>query len=262
MQLVKSLQPLASIQSPLAMNTLLAALPPEDSRRVSSELTWRSVRVRTPLRKDGDPVTEIYFPGRSFSSVTSSMEDGGVIEVAAIGREGMIGIEAVLEHQLSNGSPIAASGDAIVQMVGDPMAVMSLEAFDREMARRGAFFEVMTRYSQIFVASLMQTVACSGLHSAEQRCCRWLLTAHDRIERDAFPLTHELVAAMLGLRRPTVTLVFSDLSRAGLVAHNRGHVRIVNRTRLEQVACECYRKTGLLLSRLLPPKPGDYASLV
>ena len=80
---------------------------------------------------------------------------------------------------------------------------------------------------------LMQSVACNGLHSAEQRCCRWLLMTHDRIAQDEFPLTHEFLAIMLGVRRPTVTLVMAELARAGIVSHVRGHVRIVDRKGLE-----------------------------
>jgi CRP-like cAMP-binding protein len=129
--------------------------------------------------------------------------------------------------------------------------VMSIEAFRREMDRRGAFYDRITKYSQAFVNMLMQSVACNGLHSAEQRCCRWLLTTHDRIEQDEFPLTHEFLAIMLGVRRPTVTLVMADLARAGVVSHVRGHVRITDRKGLENAACECYRNVRAVFDRLL-----------
>ena len=225
-------------------NNLLASLPPEDYQRVSAELTWRPLKVRQVLHKHGEPIAEVYFPGRSVCSITNTMEDGGVVEVAMIGREGFVGMSAVF------GAPVA-TGDAVVQLAGEPAAVMSYEAFRREMDRRGAFYERMTRYSQAFLNMLMQSVACNGLHSAEERCCRWLLMTHDRIEQDEFPLTHELLAIMLGVRRPTVTLVMADLTRPGIISHVRGHVRIVDRGALEQTACECYRNVRSVFERLV-----------
>jgi CRP-like cAMP-binding protein len=228
------------------MNTLLASLPPEEYQRVSNELTWRPLKVRQVLHKHGEPLSEVYFPGRSVCSITNVMEDGGVVEVATVGREGLVGVSAVF------GAPVA-SGEAFVQIAGEPAAVMSIDAFRREMDRRGAFYDIVTRYSQAFVNMLMQSVACNGLHSAEQRCCRWLLMSHDRIAQDEFPLTHELLAIMLGVRRPTVTLVMADLTRAGIVSHVRGHIRIVDRKALEAASCECYRNVRMVFERLLVP---------
>jgi CRP-like cAMP-binding protein len=172
------------------------------------------------------------------------MEDGAVVEVATVGREGLIGIAAVF------GAPVS-TGEAFVQIAAEPAAVMGIEAFRREMDRRGAFFDRVTRYSQAFVTMLMQSVACNGLHSAEQRCCRWLLMTHDRIAQDEFPLTHEFLAIMLGVRRPTVTLVMAELTRAGIISHVRGHIRIVDRPALELAACECYRNIRMASDRLL-----------
>lgn len=227
-----------------SVNRLLASLPPEDYQRVSAELTWRPLKVRQVLHKHGEPVAEVYFPGRSVCSITNTMEDGGVVEVAMVGREGFVGMSAAF------GVPVAA-GDAIVQLADEPAAVMSYDAFRRELDRRGAFYDRVTRYSQAFVNMLMQSVACNGLHSAEERCSRWLLMTHDRIGQDEFALTHELLAIMLGVRRPTVTLVMADLTRAGIIAHVRGHVRVVDRQGLERTACECYRNIHGVFERLV-----------
>jgi CRP-like cAMP-binding protein len=224
---------------------LLSSLPQEDYLRVYSQLTWRPLRVRQVLHKHGEPIGEIFFPGRSVCSITNAMEDGGVVEVATVGREGLVGIGAVLGNSV-------ASGDAFVQVAAEPAAVMSISAFRREMERRGPFYDAVTRYSQAFVALLMQSVACNGLHSAEQRCCRWLLMTHDRIGQDEFPLTHEFLAIMLGVRRPTVTLVMAELARAGIISHVRGHIRIADRAGLEGASCECYRNLRAVFDRLLP----------
>jgi CRP-like cAMP-binding protein len=253
MQLSKTVQPVTVTAPQWSMNSLLASLPADDYQRVSSDLTWRPLKVRQVLHKHGEPVSEIYFPGRSVCSITNVMEDGGVVEVATVGREGLVGIAAVF------GAPVA-SGEAFVQIAAEPAAVMGIDAFRREMERRGAFYDRVTRYSQAFVSMLMQSVACNGLHSAEQRCSRWLLMTHDRIAQDEFPLTHEFLAIMLGVRRPTVTLVMADLTRAGIVSHVRGHVRIVDRKGLEQTTCECYRNIRMVSDRLLrQPERHDVA---
>ena len=244
MQLSNPVQPLTTGGPQWSMNKLLASLPADEYQRVSSDLTWRPLKVRQVLHKHGDPLAEVYFPGRSVCSVTNVMEDGSVVEVATVGREGLVGVSAVF------GAPVA-TGAAFVQIPGEPAAVMGIDAFRREMERRGAFHDRVTKYSQAFVNMLMQSVACNGLHSAEQRCCRWLLTTHDRIAQDEFPLTHEFLASMLGVRRPTVTLVMAELTRAGIVSHVRGHVRIVDRSGLEEASCECYRNVRGAYERLL-----------
>ena len=245
MQLAKPVQTLTSAPAHWSMNVLLSSLPPDDFQRVSGNLTWRPLKVRQVVHKHGEPIAEVYFPSRSVCSITNAMEDGGMVEVATVGREGLVGIGAVL------GNAVAA-GDAFVQVAGDPAAVMGIDAFTREMERGGAFHDAMTRYSQAFVSLLMQSVACNALHSAEQRCCRWLLMTHDRIQQDEFPLTHEFLAIMLGVRRPTVTLVMAELTRAGIVSHVRGHVRIVDRRALEAASCECYRNVRAVFDRLAP----------
>ena len=245
MQTSKTTQQVTVGVLPGTLNNLLASLPAEDFRRVSADLTWRTLRVRQTLHKNGEPLTEIYFPGRSVCSITNVMEDGGIVEVATVGREGLVGVNAVFGNSV-------ASGDAFVQIAGEPAAVMGIEAFRREMERRGAFYDAVTRYSQAFVSLLMQSIACNGLHSAEQRCSRWLLMTHDRVGQDEFALTHEFLAIMLGVRRPTVTLVIAELARAGMVSHVRGHIRIVDRKALEGAACECYRNVKMSFDRLLP----------
>lgn len=228
------------------MNGLLSSLPAEEFQRVSAYLTWRPLKVRQVLHKRGEPIAEVYFPGRSVCSITNTMEDGGIVEVATVGREGMVGVGAAIGN-------LMATGDAFVQIAAEPAAVMPIDAFNREFEARGAFHAAVTRYSQAFMSLLMQSVACNGLHSAEERCCRWLLMTHDRIAQDEFPLTHEFLAIMLGVRRPTVTLVMAELARAGIVSHVRGHVRIVNRPGLEEASCECYRNIRSVYDRLLTP---------
>jgi CRP-like cAMP-binding protein len=229
-------------------NRLLAALPADEYQRIARDLVTRPLRLRQVLHKHGDKLTEVHFTGRGICSITNAMEDGGMVEVATVGNEGFIGIGAALGDSI-------ASGEAFVQVQGDPAQVMSLDAFQREMDRRGAFYDLVSRYTQAFVGLVMQSVACNGLHSAEERCCRWLLMTHDRVEHDEFALTHEFMAMMLGVRRPTVTLVMAELTNAGIISHVRGRVRVVDRQGLEGASCECYKTVRALYDRLLPPPP-------
>jgi len=175
--------------------------------------------------------------------VVTVLEDGSMVEVATIGKEGLLGVSAVL-----NGDPSPAA--AMVQAETDACYKMAVGAFREEMDRHGPFHHLMTRYAQALTGFIMQSTACNAVHSVEQRLSRWLLMAHDRIGRDDFPLTQEFVAMMLGTSRPTVTVVAGTLQKAGLITYNRGHVTIVNREKLEAASCECYRTATNLLNKV------------
>jgi CRP-like cAMP-binding protein len=163
-----------------------------------------------------------------------------MVEVATIGREGMIGVSAVMD-----GTPVTSA--AMVQGETDTCYRMKVEAFRREVDRRGAFHELMAHYAQALFGFVAQSTACNAVHSVEQRLARWLLMAHDRMGSDEFALTQEFVAMMLGATRPTVTVVAGTLQRAGLITYHRGHVTIVDREQLESASCECYRAATNLL---------------
>ena len=184
----------------------------------------------------------MYFPGGGFCSILTVLKDGGMVEVATIGREGMIGVSAVLD-----GTPVTSA--AMVQGETDTCYRMKVDAFRREIDRHGAFHELMTHYTQALYGFVAQSTACNAVHSVEQRLARWLLMARDRMGRDDFPLTQEFVSMMLGASRPTVSIVAGTLQRAGLITYHRGHVRIVDGEKLEAASCECYRAaTNLLLA--------------
>ena len=137
---------------------------------------------------------------------------------------------------------------------------MTVAAFQAELANCPAFESRVRNYAQAFIGFVMQSVACNARHLVDARCCRWLLHAHDRLAADDLALTHDLLSTMLGVRRPTVTLVMAELTRAGIVSHVRGHVRIVDRKGLEQTTCECYRNIRSVSDRLLrQPERHDVA---
>ena len=127
---------------------------------------------------------------------------------------------------------------------------MPIDAFRRELDRRGAFHDLLTRYAAAHIAFIMQSTACNAKHSVEQRLARWLLLAHDRVAADEFPLTQEFAAMMLGASRPMVSVVASVLQKSGLISYHRGVVQIVNRRKLERASCECYQVTTDLLAQV------------
>jgi CRP-like cAMP-binding protein len=172
------------------------------------------------------------------------LNDGSMVEVATIGREGMLGVSAVL-----NGDPSPAA--AMVQGETDTCYRMPADVFRQEIDRGDVFHDLMARYSQALGGFIMQSTACNAVHSVEQRLARWLLMAHDRVGKNEFPLTQEFVAMMLGVSRPTVTVVAGTLQKAGLITYHRGHLTIVDREKLEAASCECYVTTTKLLANVI-----------
>ena len=232
-------------QVPRSPNKLLASLPVEDYERIASSLTSVPMRLKKVLHKQDEPIEVVYFPSGGAVSLVKMLKDGQVAEVATIGSEGAVGASVFFGQRV-------ADCDVLVQLEGPPAEVMSAARFNAEMDRRGAFFNHVVRYNQALMSQIMQTTVCNGLHSAEQRCCRWLLMTHDRAGVVEFPLTHECLATMLGVRRPTVTIVANQLQRAGLIQYRRGFVTIVDRAKLEAASCECYATVKEQMTRLLP----------
>lgn len=230
---------------PHSSNKLLASLPLEDYQRLAPNLSRVPMKLKQVLHKQDEPIQHVYFPGGGAISLVKTLKDGQVAEVATVGSEGAVGASVFFGQRV-------ADCDVLVQLAGPQAEAMSAESFNAEMDKRGAFFNHVIRYNQALMSQIMQTTVCNGLHSAEQRCCRWLLMTHDRAGTDEFPLTHEFLATMLGVRRPTVTLVANQLQRDGLIQYRRGFVTIVDRGKLEAAACECYATVREQLRRLLP----------
>jgi CRP-like cAMP-binding protein len=232
----------ARLSSAAIKNLLLSSLPLGEQERILALLEVTSLSVKELLHKPGELIEHVYFPGGGFCSIVTVLEDGEMVEVAVVGREGMVGVTA-------EAGWLPLSSAAMVQASTDVCYRMTTAAFRREMDQRGAFHGVVTRYTQALMGVIMQATACNAAHSIEQRLARWLLLARDRVGVDEFPLTQEFVAMMLGASRSTVTVVAGMLQKAGLIAYRRGRVAIVDSSRLETMSCECYRiSTNLLRS--------------
>ena len=128
----------------------------------------------------------------------------------------------------------------MVQVPDGSIVKLSEKAFRRELAAHGSFHDLVGRYIQATIAQMMQSTACNALHHVQQRCARWLLMTHDRMHEQDFHLSHEFLAVMLGVQRPTVTVVAGNLQQAGLISYKHGVVKVLDRAGLEAAACECY----------------------
>lgn len=230
---------------PRPKNLILRALPPGDYARLAPGMGYAELPARKVLYRDGEPITTVYFPDGGVCSVTRVMDDGRMVEVGAVGREGVIGYMAGLGDDI-------ATGDCLVQVPGGGAQTMRGAEFRAEMRSCGHLYEVVARFMNAMNVLTQQSVACNALHTAEERCARWLLMVHDRAGADNFPLSHEFLAVMLGVRRPTATIAAGILQKAGVISYRRGRMTIVDRDGLEGASCECYGAVQEHFNRLLP----------
>jgi CRP-like cAMP-binding protein len=214
-------------------NRLLAALPALDYNRIAQQLRVRTTVTGTPLYQRGRRIDDVYFPNGGVYSVTTRLRDGSLVEVATVGREGMLGVGTFLGDR-------TGTGPTFQQVADGPVPTLSVAAFVRETAASRTFREVVALYAQAMLLQTMQCAACNARHDVTQRCCRWLLQTHDRVDADDFALKHEFLAIMLGVHRPTVTVVLHGLQETGMIWSRYGRMRVLRRRQLEAASCECY----------------------
>ncbi len=224
-------------------NRLLAALPARDYARILNHLQMNTVLVGRTLQVPDTPVTDVYFPNGGVFSVTNEMRDGTLVEVATVGLEGMLGIGVFLGDR-------SGTGRTFQQVPNGLVPSMTVARFVKESAAAGPFRDVVALYAQANLLQIMQCAACNALHGVKERCCRWLLQTQDRVGREDFLLKHEFLAIMLGVHRPTVTLVIGALQHAGLISSRYGRIRVLKRRKLEQASCECYEVIKAHFQRL------------
>jgi CRP-like cAMP-binding protein len=200
-------------------------------------------QIGEPLIQHGVEIRDVYFPNSGVYSVTTQMSDGGLVEVATVGNEGMLGVSVFLGDMLG-------TGRTMMQVPGGLLPAIGVRRFIEHVALPGPFRSIIARYSQAYLLQIMQCTACNALHHVEPRCCRWLLQTHDRVDTNQLLLKHEFLAVMLGVHRPTVTLVLGALQKKGLIATRYGRIDILDRSGLEALACECYAATREQFARL------------
>jgi CRP-like cAMP-binding protein len=214
-------------------NRILAALPRADYDRILRYVRMSTVTIGDTLQAHRVRIKDVYFPNGGVYSITNEMRNGGLVEVATVGREGMLGIGVFLGDR-------AGMGRTFQQVANGPLPSMPAARFLEETTSAGPFREIVSVYAQANLLQIMQCTACNALHSVTQRCCRWLLQTRDRVDDDTFLLKQKFLAVMLGVYRPTVTVVLRALQREGLIASRYGRIQILERKRLEAASCECY----------------------
>lgn len=214
------------------MNRVLAALSPKGLARLIDHFEPVILPKKEILFEVGAPLSHVYFIEEGLASVITTMEDGGSSEVGMVGREGLVGVSALLGGHRS-------AQHVVMQLPGRGHRIPALRCksvFDESSEVRTA----VLRFTEDLLNLSSQTAACNRLHSIEQRSARWLLMASDRVASNFLPLTQEFLAAMLGVRRSGVSEAASELQRSGLIRYRRGRITIIDRDGLQDIACECY----------------------
>ena len=216
-------------------NLILSALAPASLQRLAPNLEAVELSQGRALHRADALIEHIYFLDKGLASLVKTMEDGRSIEVGAVGIEGALGILAAF----GIGRTVV---DAIIQLPSHGLRIRP-SALQEEMARNPTLRTLILRSAQHTLSQVVQIAACNSLHSLRERCCRWLLTAHDSAGSNSFPVTHEILAAVLGVQRTGVSVIANTLRQSGLIAYRYGQLTITDRSGLERYACECY---GLL----------------
>jgi CRP-like cAMP-binding protein len=227
-----------------AGNRLLIALPPRSLKEIMPELGRISCKHDDCLTDIDEPLDRIYFPDTCVISMQAVYADGSTIEMATIGKEGCAGIQAAFGAKTS-------SARFLVQIPG-LVTQMRRAAFVRAMTTVPSFRSLMHAYVPAFMDQVLVSGACNGRHSIKQRLARWLLLMRDRFDDDILPITQDILAAMLGVLRPTITVAARELERDGLITRGRRQITIIDRKGLLQASCECYPMIRARFASYLP----------
>ncbi len=213
-------------------NRVLLALPASSRDHILHHCKHVEFPAGHTLYLAEEPVQLAYFIDSGLVSLIKTMQNGRRAEIGAIGTEGVVGLFAAL------GLPYAIA-EYVVQI---PVSAwcMNIAAMRQEITSNYKFHDVFYKYLFLFADQIAQTAACNRVHPLYQRCCRWLLFAHDNAFSDQFNFTHEFFASLLGVQRPSLTLVANSLQKRGLIKYKHGHLTILDRRGLEKASCECY----------------------
>jgi len=230
-------------------NHLLAALPEADYTRLLPDLEPLSMPLGWALYEPGGHMAYLYFPTTSLVSLLYVMEDGSSAEIAITGNCGLVGISLLMGGETT-------PSRAVVQSAGNGYRLRA-GVVKKEFSMGGNLQHLALRYTQALITQMAQTAVCNRHHSLDQQLCRWLLLSLDRLQGNELVMTQELIANMLGVRREGVTEAAGHLQADGLIHYSRGHIKVLDRAKLEQRVCECYAVVKKEYDRLLPYKiPG------
>jgi CRP-like cAMP-binding protein len=224
-----------------AANRVLANIPPREYKRLHAQLEPVELKFGEVLYEPGKAIKHVYFPVDCLISLLTAVDKRRTLEVGMVGNEGMAGMPFILGMGVSGVRAIVQGGGTALRMASGPFRV----EFDRNQPLQDALY----RYTYALMAQISQTAACNRFHDAEPRLCRWLLMTRDRVGADEFPLTHEFLAHMLGMRREGVTEAASALKRRKLITYTRGKIQILDVKGLRKSSCSCYQLVKAVFDR-------------
>jgi len=213
-------------------NRLLAALSKAELDRLTARMELVALKLGETIYEPGQPLHYAWFPTTSIISLHYVMETGASAEAAGVGNEGMVGVPLFLGGNTTPSSAVVQTAGFAYRL--DPHILKA------EFNCGDVMHRLLLRYTQALMTQMFQTAACNRHHSVEQQLCRWLLMTVDRIPTGELVMTQELVANMLGVRRESVTEAAGSLQNAGCIRYRRGHIAVLDRSKLEHRVCECY----------------------
>ena len=225
-------------------NHLLAALSATELRRIRRKLDLVDMPLGEVVYESGRLQPYVYFPTTCIVSLLYVLENGASAEIAVVGNEGMVGVSLFMGGETTPSRAVVQSAGEAYRLPGQVMK--------DEFTRGGAMQHLMLRYTQSLITQMAQTAVCNRHHSVDQQLCRWLLLSIDRLPSPEITMTQELIANMLGVRREGVTEAAGKLQKAGVIIYRRGHIKVLDRARLESMSCECYDVVRRETERLLP----------
>jgi len=226
-------------------NRLLDQLPPEELERLSQQMEHQVLPLRETLLAPRAPLQYAYFPVTNVLSTIVVLRDGSAVEAAAIGNEGVAGVGLLIGERLSSYS-------LVQQVEGECLRVPAVN-FRNMLRESPQLRNVVERYALILLRQCAQNAACNARHDSEQRLSRWLLACADRAGRDEFDFTQDYLGVMLGISRQSVSAVIQSLQMQALISYRRRHLQILDRSRLQLTACECYEVAVATYNELMEP---------
>ena len=225
-------------------NLLLAALSLAELKRMRRHLQLAQMNLGDVIYESGRPQEYVHFPTDCIVSLLYVLENGASAEIAVVGKEGVVGVSLFMGGETT-------PSRAVVQSAGNAFRLPS-QYVKAEFNRGGSMQHLMLRYTQSLITQMAQTAVCNRHHSVDRQLCRWLLLSIDRLPVAELTMTQELIANMLGVRREGVTEAAGKLQKAGVIEYRRGHIKVLDRPKLETMSCECYEVVRRETERLLP----------
>jgi CRP-like cAMP-binding protein len=224
-------------------NLLLSRLPEPEYARLKPHLEWIPNPLKSVFYQRDQRIEYVYFPLSGEHSILAFMQNGAAVEVGTVGNEGFSTIEVLTGSEL-------ALETVICQIPGEALK-MPIARFKEAIAGDTVLRDLTHRYLRAYLAQVSQSVACNRLHTTEERFAKWMLMNHDRVPDDDIHITQEFLADMLGVHRPTISLIARHFQQLGLIRYSRGVVTMLDREGMEEASCECYEAVKKQFERAL-----------